>query len=84
MSNEMIFTVGDLQDQLKSYSRDTKLFFDGDLTFSRMKRWGDNGVYLLFSEPQAHLDDRFIKRNPNVKVAFIKDDGLGHFDVSLD
>jgi hypothetical protein len=68
------FTVGDLKRQLQGYSDDTVITFSGDLTFYRFKRWGDDEVILEFGEPQAFLEDAFKKKNPNVKVAFIKID----------
>lgn len=92
MSDETAFTVGDLRRQLAAYDDDTKLSFDGGLTFGRTKSWGDDEVILLFSEPQAYLDDRFKKKNPNVKVAFMRIDNVewdesgvigGPVDVSL-
>lgn len=68
------FTVGDLRRELKGLSDDTKLSFDGGLTFGRLKRWGDDEFILLFSEPQADLDPKFRKKNPHVKVAFISNE----------
>ena len=42
MSDETTFTVGDLRRELEFIDDDTKLSFDGGLTFSRLKRWSDD------------------------------------------
>ena len=92
MSEETTFTVGDLRRELQGLSDDTKLSFDGGLTFGRLKRWGDDEFVLLFAEPQAYLPDDFKKKNPNLKVAFIRTDDAewdesgvvsGPIDVSI-
>jgi len=70
------FTVGDLRRQLAVYDDQTKLLFDGDLTFGRLKTWGDSEVILLFAEPQADLSDAIMKKNPNLKVAFMRIDDV--------
>lgn len=67
----MELTVGDLKRQLAGLDDDVKLSFSGDLTFYRLKRWGDDEIIVEFNEPQAYLSDSFKKKNPNVKVAFI-------------
>ena len=71
MSNTT-FTVGDLKRELQGIDDNTKLSFDGGLTFGRLKRWGEEECVLLFGEPQGFLDDAFKKRNPSVKVVFIR------------
>lgn len=76
MSDETTFTVGDLRQQLAIYDDDTKLSFDGGLTFGRVKNCGDDEIVLLFAEPQAFLEKNFKKNNPNVKVAFMRIDNV--------
>lgn len=70
------YTVGDLRRALQGLSDDTRLSFDGGLTFGRLKRWGDDEMVLLFAEPQGFLDDAFKKRNPGVKVVFMRTDDV--------
>jgi hypothetical protein len=48
-------TVGDLKSQLSGLPDDTKLIFAGGLTFYRLKRRGDDEVFVEFNEPQADL-----------------------------
>lgn len=89
MSDE--FTVGDLKRHLAMWSDNTKLTFGGKLTFYRVKRCGDDEVFIEWNEAQAYLDDRFRKRNPHIQVAFVssesvdwQEDGvIGSVDVSL-
>ncbi len=57
--NDDRFTVGDLQRQLRMLNPDDELQFDGGLTFSRIKRRGDDLPVMEFCEPQAYLDDSF-------------------------
>ncbi len=92
MSDETTFTIGDLRRELQGLSDDTKLSFDGGLTFGRLKRWGDEEFVLLFAEPQAYLSDAIKKKNPNLKVAFVRIDDVewdesgvvgGPIDVSI-
>ncbi|GAA4003964.1 hypothetical protein GCM10022279_29890 [Comamonas faecalis] len=92
MSDETTFTVGDLRRELSIYDDDTKLSFDGGLTFGRVKNWGDDEIILLFAEPQAYLEEKFKEKNPNVKVAFMRIDNVewdesgvigGPIDVSI-
>lgn len=92
MSDETTFTVGELRQQLAIYDDETKLSFDGGLTFGRLKNWGDNEIVMLFAEPQAFLEGAFKKKNPNVKVAFMRIDNVewdesgvlgGPIDVSI-
>jgi hypothetical protein len=70
------FTVGDLRSQLAFCKDSDKLTFSGGLTFYRVKSYGDDDVNIEFNEPQAYLDEQFKKRNPNVKVAFIRTDNI--------
>jgi hypothetical protein len=69
-------TVGELRRQLNGLSDDTKLTFAGGLTFYRIKRWGDDEVFIEFNEAQADLTPAFRKKNPQVKVAFISTDAV--------
>lgn len=71
---DITMTVGELRDSLQGLSDDTKISFSGALTFYRIKRVADDEVFLEFNEPQAYLDPSFKKKNPNVKVAFIRID----------
>ena len=72
MSDE--FTVGDLRRQLEGIPDDHILHFDGGVTFSRLKRWGDTEWVLLFGELQADLMEGFRQENPDILVAFMKRD----------
>jgi hypothetical protein len=74
--SSITFTVGDLRQQLQGLSDSTKLSFDGGLTFGRLKRWGDDEFVLLFEQPQGALSESFKKRNPGVKVVFVKTDDV--------
>lgn len=88
---DMEFTVGDLRRQLQGLSDDTKISFGGGVTFYRFKSVADDEVYLEWSEPQAFLDEKFRKKNPHIKVAFVNldtaewDEGgmIGSVDVSI-
>jgi hypothetical protein len=46
----------------------------GGLSFYRIKRRGDKFFVLEVNEPEAHLSNTFERKNPHVKVAFIKID----------
>ncbi len=72
--SEITMTVADLKRQLNGLADSTKLTFPGGLTFYRIKRLGDDEVFIEFNEAQADLTPEFKKRNPNVKVAFISMD----------
>ena len=74
--SENSITVGDLKRSLSGLSDDTKLTFAGGLTFYRVKRWGDDEVFVEFNEPQADLTPEFRMKNPQVKVAFISTDAV--------
>lgn len=50
-SDESSITVGELMDQLKHYPRNTKIRFQGPLTFYRLKRRADDLIQVEFSEP---------------------------------
>lgn len=64
------FTVGDLRRELDKIPDDHVLHFDGGVTFSRLKRCGDEEWVLIFGELQAELSNVFRKKHPRVKVAF--------------
>jgi hypothetical protein len=66
--NDEIFTVGELRMLLEAYPDDCELKFYGELTFSRIKRRGDNLCFLEFNEPQAIFSS---KRFPSVKAMFL-------------
>ena len=74
--SENAITVGDLKRSLSGLPDDTKLTFAGGLTFYRVKRWGDDEVFIEFNEAQADLTPAFKKKNPQVKVAFISTDAV--------
>ncbi|GFZ63232.1 hypothetical protein PSE10B_39610 [Pseudomonas amygdali pv. eriobotryae] len=71
MSSEK-FTVGDMKRKLVGLDDSLELTFSGGLTFYRIKRYGDDEVYIEFDEAVGDLTDAFKKRNPGVKVAFIE------------
>lgn len=68
MSN---LTVGDLRRALAIYKDDDILHLPGDLTFYRIKAWGDNEALLEVGEPLADMSSEFKKDNPHVQCAFI-------------
>ncbi|MBP0943124.1 hypothetical protein V2K16_22870 [Pseudomonas alliivorans] len=84
--NDERFTVGDLQRQLRMLSPDDELQFDGGLTFSQIKRRGDDLQVLEFCEPQAYLDESFREDNPHIQVAFVRTEPLeaGQFIQEVD
>lgn len=85
------YTVGDLKRQLAIWDDDTKLTFGGGVTFYRVKRCGDDEVYIEWNEAQAYLDDKFRKKNPHIQVAFVRSESvewqeggvIGSVDVSI-
>lgn len=70
MKDDRGFTVGDLRAQLESYPDDTKILFEGGLTFSRLKNWSDREIVLQFHESEAELSPAFRAKHPTVVVAF--------------
>ena len=74
--SENSITVGDLKRSLSGLSDNTTITFAGGLTFYRLKRWGDEEVFVEFNEAQADLTPEFKKRNPHVKVAFISTEAV--------
>ena len=80
MSNESI-TAGELREQLSGLKDSDKIYLPGGLSFYRLNMVADDEFYIEPNEPQAYLSDAFKKRNPQVKVAFIKVDDVG-FDES--
>ena len=66
------YTVGELRKLLSGVADSAKLSIDGGLTIYRARHSDDGSVFIEFNEPQVHLDKEFMKRNPNVKVAFLK------------
>jgi hypothetical protein len=65
------FTVGDLRRALARFNDDDTLHLPGDLTFYRIKAWGDEEAVLEVNEPLADLSPEFRKGHPNVLCAFI-------------
>jgi hypothetical protein len=65
------FTVGDLRRALARFNDDDILHLPGDLTFYRIKAWGDKEAVLEVNEPLADLTSEFRKDYPNVSCAFI-------------
>lgn len=47
---ETVFTVGDLTEWLQGIPKSTELIFQGDLTFYRIKRRGENLVQMEFNQ----------------------------------
>lgn len=45
-----IFTIGDLKSWIKDIPNDTELIFQGNLTFYRIKRRGENLVQMEFNQ----------------------------------
>lgn len=64
-------TVGDLRRALALFNDDDILHLPGDLTFYRIKAWGDNEALLEVNEPLADLSHEFRNDYPNVSCAFI-------------
>ena len=71
------FTVGDLRRELNGLPDNTKLYFEGGVTFSRLKRWDDDEFIICFSEVQAELSPPFKKKHPKIIVAFARLDDNG-------
>ena len=71
------FTVGDLRRQLSGLSDDTKLSFEGGVTFARLKRWDDDEFVLCFNEGLADLSAAFRKRHPQILAAFCRFESTG-------
>lgn len=65
------FTVGDLRRALAQFNDDDILHLPGDLTFYRIKPWGDDQAVLEVGEPLADLSPEFRNEHPNVSCAFI-------------
>jgi hypothetical protein len=63
-------TVKEWKEVVGSLPDDVKISLEGDLTISRLKRWGDDEFVVCFSEIQCELSPSFKKKHPNVKVAF--------------
>ncbi|MER8839320.1 hypothetical protein NKH86_11215 [Mesorhizobium sp. M0913] len=61
------FTVGDLREAIEGLPDTHELLFDGGLTFSRLKRWGDNSHVVIFRQVQAEL---YAKTRKTIQVAF--------------
>lgn len=64
-------TVGELRQELEGLEDSVKISFSGGLSFSGLKRWGDNEFIVEFEEAIGYLPERFEKENPHVKVVFI-------------
>lgn len=75
MTHEVL-TVGELKEILEGLSDSDKIYLPGDLTFYRLKRWGDDEFIIEVNEPQAYLSDEFKRKNPQLKVAFISTDNV--------
>lgn len=80
------YTIGDLRRLIAGISDDTKLSFGGGMTVYRVKRCADDEVYLEWNEPFAYLDDKFRKKNPHIKCAFVElpSDGKDSLIASVD
>lgn len=89
--SDILYTVGDLRRLLEGLNDDTKLSFSGGMSVYRVKRCGNDEVYIEWNEPFADLDPAFRKRNPHIKVAFVTTDAvdwdkqglIGSVDVSV-
>ena len=57
---------------LASYSDDDAPHLPGDLTFHRIKQWGNEGTILEVAEAQANFTLGFETKNSYVKCVFIK------------
>jgi hypothetical protein len=73
MNGEIVseLTVGDLRRALARFNDDDILHLPGNLTFYRIKAWGDDQAVFEVSEPLADLSPEFRKDHPNVSCAFI-------------
>lgn len=65
------FTVGDLRRALARFNDNDILHLPGNLTFYRIKAWGDDEAVLEVGEPLADLSPEFRNEYPNVSCAFI-------------
>ncbi len=74
MSYEPI-TVGELREQLEGLDDSDKIHLPGNLSFYRIKRCADDEFFIEVNEPFAYLSDKFKKKNPQLKVAFIDTSG---------
>ena len=80
MSNEAM-TVGELREILEGLKDTDKIYLPGGLSFYRLNMVADDEFYIEPNEPQAYLSDTFKKKNPQIKVAYIKIDDI-EFDES--
>jgi hypothetical protein len=77
-------TVGDLRRDIQGLPDDIKLYLEGGLTFSRLKRWADDEFIICFNEVLAELSPSFRKKHPEILSAFGKVEPAGdeHIDVA--
>ncbi|MFI2810950.1 hypothetical protein [Microbulbifer sp. JSM ZJ756] len=75
MSSEVL-TVRELKDMLEGLKDSDKIHLPGELTFYRLKPWGDDEFIIEVNEPQAYVSDEFKRKNPQLKVAFISTDNV--------
>lgn len=80
MSHEAM-TVGELRERLDGLKDSDKIYLPGGLSFYRLNMVADDEFHIEPNEPQAYLSEAFKKKNPQVKVAFIKIDDV-EFDES--
>jgi len=69
-------TVGDLRRAISELPDDTKLIFDGGMTFNRLKRWADDEFIVCFNEIHAELSPVFKKKHPEIIVAYCRTEAL--------
>lgn len=53
MRNTDSITVGELLNELSKLPPETKISFEGGLTYNQLKRWSDDEFVILFGEVQA-------------------------------
>jgi hypothetical protein len=64
-------TVGQLRRELSAFDDDDILHLPGNLSFYRIKAWGENEALFQVNEALADLTASFKKQNPQVLCAFI-------------
>lgn len=61
--NGRSMTVGALLDSLKGEPRDTKIIFQGSLSFYRLKRRGEDLIQVEFNEPVSDALTYYLKHH---------------------
>jgi hypothetical protein len=69
-------TVGELRRLLEGYDDTDKIHLPGQLSFYRIKRCAENEFFIEVNEPHAYISEKFKKKNPHIKTAFISTDNV--------